>query len=145
MSLEYPASGEKQDQQEPVLVQNLGHVDGDIHISALDVFYEMDGRESRYIREVLNWCRKGDVGDLRRSGLNELVENLTRLNALEGKIWTSEKSKKSDQNIVMNEELVKHIVVNPNIDRKVVMDLSTFKKLNNITAKQAKFIGRIFG
>ena len=55
VSLEYPASGERQVRPEPVLVQNSGHVDDDIQISALDVFYEMDGRESRYIKEVLAW------------------------------------------------------------------------------------------
>ena len=27
------------------------------HISALDVFYEMDGRKGLYIEEVLDWCR----------------------------------------------------------------------------------------
>ena len=40
--------------------------------STLDVFYEMK-RKSRYIREVLNWYREEDAGDLRRSELNELV------------------------------------------------------------------------
>ena len=54
-SLEYPASGERQVRPEPVIVQNSGHVDDDIQISALDLFYEMDGRESRYIKEVLAW------------------------------------------------------------------------------------------
>ena len=44
VSLEYRASGEKQDRPEPVLVQNSGHVDDDIQISALDVFHEMDER-----------------------------------------------------------------------------------------------------
>ena len=32
---------------ESVLVQNSVHVDNDIRVSALDMFYEMDGRESR--------------------------------------------------------------------------------------------------
>ena len=32
-------------------------------VSALDVFYEMDGRKSRYIRDVLDWCRGEDAGD----------------------------------------------------------------------------------
>ena len=36
-------------------MQNSGHVDDDIHISVLDVFHERDGRESRYIKEVLDW------------------------------------------------------------------------------------------
>ena len=70
VSLEYLASGERHDLPGPVLVQNASHVDDDIHISALDVFYEMDGRDSRYIKEGLNWYRQEDVGDLRRSGLN---------------------------------------------------------------------------
>ena len=33
------------------------HVD-DMQISALDVFHEMGGRESRYIKEVLDWYRE---------------------------------------------------------------------------------------
>ena len=45
----------------------------------------MDGRKSRYIREVLEWYRGEDAGVLKRSELNELVENLTYLNASEGK------------------------------------------------------------
>ena len=44
----------------------------------------MDGRKSRYIGEVLVWYRGEDAGDLKRSELNDLVENLTCLNALEG-------------------------------------------------------------
>ena len=87
--------GEKQDRLEPVFVQNSGHVDDDIHIFALDVFCEMDGRTSRYIREVLDWNRGEDAGDLQRSELNELVENVTCLNAFEEKFW------KSNQKIAM--------------------------------------------
>ena len=68
------------------LVKTSGHVDDDVPIFALDAFYEMDGRESRYIGEVLDWYRGEDAGDLKRSELNELVEILTCLNALEGKI-----------------------------------------------------------
>ena len=45
----------------------------------------MDGRKSRYLGEVLEWYRGEDVGALRRSELNEMVKNLTCLNALEGK------------------------------------------------------------
>ena len=92
VSLEYPASGEKQDRPGPVLVQNSGHVDDDIQISALDAFYEMDGRNSRYIREVLEWCRAEDTEDLRRSELDELVENMSCLNVFEGKNWKTWKS-----------------------------------------------------
>ena len=50
VSLEYPASGESQDRQGSALVQKSGHVDDDVHISAPDAFYEMDGRKSGYIR-----------------------------------------------------------------------------------------------
>ena len=67
-------NGGKQDRPEPVLVQTSGHVDDDIQISALDdVFYEKDGRESRYIKKVLDWYREEDAGDLGRSELNEKV------------------------------------------------------------------------
>ena len=52
-------------------------------ISALDPFYEIHGRKIRYIGEVLEWYRGADAGDLKRIELNELVENLTCLNALE--------------------------------------------------------------
>ena len=62
-----------------------------------------------------------DAGDLKRSELNELVENLTCLNALEGKFW------KSDQKIVMDGKFVKNFVMDAKIDPKVVMDLSIFK------------------
>ena len=41
LSREYPASGERQDRPEKVVVHNSGHVDHAIQISALDVFYEM--------------------------------------------------------------------------------------------------------
>ena len=36
-----------------VLVRKSSHVDDDVQISALDAYYEMDGRKSRYIGEVL--------------------------------------------------------------------------------------------
>ena len=65
-------------------MQKSRHVDDDVLISALHAFYEMDGRKSRYIGEVLEWYRGEDVGDLKRSELNELVQNLTCLNALKG-------------------------------------------------------------
>ena len=69
--LEYPASGETQCRPRSVLVQKSGRVDEDVRISALDAFYGMDGRKSRYIREVLDWYRGEDAGDLKRI---ELVE-----------------------------------------------------------------------
>ena len=33
-------------------MQKSGHVDDDVQISALDAFYEMDGRESRHIKDL---------------------------------------------------------------------------------------------
>ena len=65
-------------------MQNSGHVDDDVHISAMCVFYEMDGRKSGYIREVLDWYRNDDAGDPKTNELSELLENKTCLNALEG-------------------------------------------------------------
>ena len=120
-ALEYPASGETQNRPGSVLVQKSGHVDDDVQVSALDAFYEMDGRKSRYIGEVLDWYRGEDAGDVKRSELNELVENVTCLNAFAGANW------KSNPKIVMNEELVQNSVTNAKIDPKVVMDLSIFK------------------
>ena len=79
------------------VVQGSDHVDDDIQISALDVVYEMDGRKSRYIREVLDWYRGEDAEDLRRSEGNESVENMTCLNALDGEIWKSEESWKLEK------------------------------------------------
>ena len=106
-----------------VLVQKSGHVDDDVQISALDAFYGTDGRKLRYIGEVLDWYRREDAGDLKRSELNELVENLTCLNAFKGKIWKSNqkvvtdekswKTWKSNLNSVTNEELVQNGVMNP--------------------------------
>ena len=66
-------------------MQKSGRVDDDVQISALDASHEMDGRKSRYIGDVFDWYRGEDVGALRRSELNEMVGNLTCLNALEGK------------------------------------------------------------
>ena len=66
-------------------MQKSDQVDDDIHISALDVFYEMDGRKSLYIEELLDCYREEDAGCVRRNELNELVENMTLLNALEEK------------------------------------------------------------
>ena len=113
-----------------VLVQTSGHVD-DVPISALDSFYEMDGRKSRLIGLVLDWLGGEDTGDLKRSELDELVENMTCLNALAGEMWNFNSkivtNEKQVQNSVMNENLVKNIVMNAKIDPKVVMDLSIFK------------------
>ena len=56
-------------------MQRSGHIDDDVQISALDAFHGKDGRRSRYIGELLEWYRGEDAGDLKRSELNELVEN----------------------------------------------------------------------
>ena len=122
VSLEYPASGETQDLPGSVLVQKSSLDDDYVQISALDALYEMDGRKSPYIREVLDWYRSEDAGYLKRSELNELVETLSCFNALVGEIWkinpktvTDEKSCKSWQSyqkIAMNEELVQNVVMN---------------------------------
>ena len=64
MSLKHPASGETQDRPGSVLVQKSGHVYFDVQISALDASYEMDGRKSRCIREVLDWYRGEDAGEV---------------------------------------------------------------------------------
>ena len=73
VALEYLVSGETHDRPGSVLVQKSGHVGDDVQISALDPFYEMDGRKNRYIGEVLERYRGEDAGDLKRSELNELV------------------------------------------------------------------------
>ena len=62
------------------------------------------------------WYREEDAGDPKRSELNELVESLTFLNALEGGIW------KSDQKIVMDEELVQNDVMDEELVQNSVMD-----------------------
>ena len=49
----------------------------------LDVLCEMNGRQSRYIKEVLDWYREGDTGDLKRSELGEVVGGVTCLNWIE--------------------------------------------------------------
>ena len=67
VALEYPARGETPSRLWSVLVQKSGHVDDDVQISALDAFYEVDGRKSRYIGEVLARYRGEDAGDLKKS------------------------------------------------------------------------------
>ena len=123
VSLEYPASGEKQDLLDLVFVQNSGHVDDDIHMSALDV--EMDERVVS-IKSVLDWYRE-DARDLRRSELNDFAGSVTCLNAFEGKIWQHEKRWKSEKNIVTHEEFVKNSEMNAKNDPKVVMVQSIYK------------------
>ena len=76
--LEYPASGETQDRQ-GYLCRSQVMMMATYKFSAVDAFYEMDGRQSRYIREVLDGYRGEDAGDLKRSELNKLVDNMTCL------------------------------------------------------------------
>ena len=78
-------------------LQKSGHVDDDLRISTLDAFCEMDGPKSRYVREVQDGYRGEDAEDLKRSELNQLVDNLTRLNALHEKIWNSYKKVVKDE------------------------------------------------
>ena len=127
-----------------------GHVDDDVQISALAAFYEMDRRKSRYIREVLDWYRREDAGSLKRSELNESVENMTCLNALAGEMWkinpkivtdekkfnpkivTDEKSWKTwkrNQKIAKNEELVQNNVMNENFVKNFVMNVKIDPKV----------------
>ena len=54
-------------QPDPVLAQSSGHVDDDMQFFSVDASCEMDGRESRYIKEVLAWYREEDTGDLKTS------------------------------------------------------------------------------
>ena len=104
-----------------VPVQNSGHVDDDKQFLALDVFSEMDGRRSRYSKEVLDGYREEDAGDLRGNQVNVLVEKMTAFNSLQENI---EKRLKSD---MLDEQFVKKNVMAAKIDPKVVMDLSIFK------------------
>ena len=83
VTLEYLASGETQDRLGFVLFQKSSHVDDDTQISSLDTFYEMDGRKSRYIGEMLEWYRGDDARYFKRSELKESLENLTCPNAIE--------------------------------------------------------------
>ena len=101
VALEYLASGETQSRPGSVLVQKSGHVDDDVQISALDAFYEKDGRENRHIGEVLEWYRGEDAGDLKRR-----------------KIW------KSDQEVVMDEKSNQNGVMDGKFVKNFVMDAS---------------------
>ena len=137
VALEYPASGETQSRPGVRVCAESGHVD-DVQISAFDAFYEMDGRESRYIGEVLDWYRGEDAEDLKRSELNQLAENLIRLNTLDGKIWKSYKKVvmdekswkfgKNNQDSVMSEELVQNNVMNEEMVQNGVMNEDLVQK-----------------
>ena len=78
----YLASGERQDRTEPALVQKSGHVDDDINIPALDVFYGMDGRKRHCIKKCWIGNREEDAADLRGNELNELLEMMTALSTI---------------------------------------------------------------
>ena len=138
VALEHPMRRETPSRPGSVLVQKLCHVEDDEHISALDVFHEKDERENR---EVLEWYRGEDAGDLERSELNELVENWRyvsdpgrrnwKINEKSWKTWRGNQKMVMDedkvQNGVMDEKFVKNFVMGAKIDPKVVMDLSVFK------------------
>ena len=116
-------------------------------ISALVAFYKMDGRNSRYIGEVLeryrgedaeisrevhlmNWLRIGYVSTLSRGKFWRINPKIL-MDDKSWKTWKSNKKIVMDeelvQNIVMDEEFVKNFVVDAKIDPKVVMDLSILK------------------
>ena len=109
-------------------MQTSGHVDDDVQISALNAFYEMDGRRNRNIGEVWERYRGEDAGDLKRSELDEFVENWTGLNALEGTnpriLMDQRRSRtcKSIQKIVMDEEVVQNCVMDSKFTKNFVMD-----------------------
>ena len=112
VALEHLVSDETPSRPESVLVQKSFE-----HISALDVFHEKGERKNRCIGEVLERYRGEDAGYLKRSESDVMFENWTCLNAPERiflsrlKILMDEKSvkswKKSNHNIVMDEELVR--------------------------------------
>ena len=60
---------------------------------------------------MLDGYRGEDAGDLKRSELNELVENWTDLNALDRKSW------KGNLKVVTDEELVLNILMDENSGR----------------------------
>ena len=101
-ALKHLVRGETPSRPGSVLVQKSFE-----HISALYVFYQKDGRESRCIGEVLERYRGEDANDLKRSEFDELVENWTCLNALKENIW------KSNQKVVTDEK------INPKILRRM--------------------------
>ena len=73
VAVEYPTRGETPSRPGSVLVQKSGQVDDDVQISALDAFYEKEGRKKeRY--------RGEDVGDLKESESDRIghVSTLSR-------------------------------------------------------------------
>ena len=107
---------------------------------------------------MLDWYRGEDAGNLKRSDSNELVENLTCLNALEGKFWKSNlkmvtdekinqnatdekrwKTWESNQKVVMNEELVQNGVMNEKLFQNGVMN----EKLVQNGVMNEKFVKNI--
>ena len=107
-------------------------VDDDVQISALDAFYEKDGRRSRYIgecwsgieekmpeisREVneMNWLRIGYASTLSRGKISKVNPKIL----MDEKSW---KTWKNNQKIVMNEELVQNVVMDEELIQHIVMD-----------------------
>ena len=95
-------------------MQKSGHVDDDVQ-----AFYEMGGRKSRNIGEVLEWYRGEDAGDLKKSELRKSDQ----------KVVVDEKLV---QNGVMDGELVKNFVMDAKIDPKVVM-VCPYSKMVDVT------------
>ena len=99
-------------------MQTSGRVDDDMRITALDAFFGKDRRRSRYIGEVLERYRGEDAGDLKRI---ELVVDMSQCSQ-EGREEKSCRTWKSNQNIVMDEELVQNIVMDEEWLQNVVME-----------------------
>ena len=115
VALENPANGETRCRAGSVLVQKSGHVDDDVQLSAFGSIYEMDGRKSRYIGEVLEWYRGEDAGDLKRSEIYVFICREFDMS----KRPRVEKNWKSDQKVVMDD------TINP----KILMDEKSWKTL----------------
>ena len=63
--------------------QRAGHLESDMEVSSLDACNRFAGRETRYLRIMLNLFHQcGDV-DVKMSELHEMVEDMAALSALE--------------------------------------------------------------
>ena len=76
VALEYPASGETQSRPGSVLVQRSGHAEDDVQF--LRWMHSLRWMDQRVVTSM---------PEISRSELNELVGNMTCLNALAGEMW----------------------------------------------------------
>ena len=128
--LEYPASGETQSRLGPYLCRS--------QVMLMTTYkFPRWMHSTRWMDERVvtsEKCWNGieeDARDVKRIESNQLVENLTCLNAREGKIWKSDQKVVMDEALVQNgaadQELVQNGAMDVKIDPKVVVDLSIFK------------------